>query len=248
MLSRYIGISFTKYFSSNGKATMTLSQPIQTPNQLITQVTRHQSTSIIKIYMNGVETYPLLVKGITSGILSGSADIICQLYFPPAKIDIDDSISQKQDIDIGRVVRFSSLGALFIAPSLHFWYGFLSRKFPNTGTLNTIIRLALDQLFFAPAFIASIFSLLLILDGKTLSDIHKKLEADLLNTIKVNFTVWIPAQFINFKLVPPHLQVLFANFVGFFWNIYLSYTGNKDVPPVKVTELVEKNDKSNKLE
>ena len=36
--------------------------------------------------------------------------------------------------------------------------------------------------------------------------------------------------FINFKFIPPHLNVLFSNSLGFFWNIYLSYASYRALP------------------
>jgi len=87
-------------------------------------------------------------------------------------------------------------------------------------------RLVLDQMMFAPCFIASFFVILAALDNKSYDEIKQKLQNDLYPTVKYNFSVWVPAQFINFNLVPPHLQVLWANGVGFFLNIYLSYAAN----------------------
>jgi hypothetical protein len=34
-----------------------------------------------------------------------------------------------------------------------------------------------------------------------------KLQADLFTSVKVNWTLWVPAQYINFKYVPVNLQV-----------------------------------------
>lgn len=37
--------------------------------------------------------------------------------------------------------------------------------------------------------------------------VKAKLQQDLLPAVKVNWILWIPAQFINFKFVPPNLRV-----------------------------------------
>jgi hypothetical protein len=36
---------------------------------------------------------------------------------------------------------------------------------------------------------------------------RSKLKADLLTTVKVNWTLWVPAQYLNFRYVPVNLQV-----------------------------------------
>jgi len=63
-----------------------------------------------------------------------------------------------------------------------------------------------------------------------------KLRQDWLNIVVTNYTVWVPAQFINFGSVPPKFQVLFANFVGLGWNVYLSHMSHR--------KIVKKSDKS----
>lgn len=88
-------------------------------------------------------------------------------------------------------------------------------------------------------FLGLFFVALGILDGQSLHEIEMKLRTDLYGTVVYNATLWIPAQLINFSLVPAPLQVLFANGIGFFWNIYLSYVGNKPV---------EDSDKENSIE
>ena len=45
--------------------------------------------------------------------------------------------------------------------------------------------------------------------------------------VTMNWAMWIPAQLINFKFVPPQYQVLFANFVALFWNAYLSWASHQ---------------------
>lgn len=65
-----------------------------------------------------------------------------------------------------------------------------------------------------------------MLEG-TPEKIPDKIKNDLLQTVAMNYAVWIPSQFLNFKYIPPHYQVLWANVVGFFWNVYLSMSANK---------------------
>jgi hypothetical protein len=58
-----------------------------------------------------------------------------------------------------------------------------------------------------------------------------KLGSDWMSAVLANYSVWVPAQFLNFKFVPPGFQVLFSNFVGFGWNIYMSYATHKNIKP-----------------
>jgi Mpv17 / PMP22 family len=87
----------------------------------------------------------------------------------------------------------------------------------------------MDQLLFAPVFLPAFFSVVLIVDG-TPEKIGGKLQSEMLSTLLTNYSVWVPAMFINFKFIPPHLNVLFSNSVGFFWNIYLSSASYRSIP------------------
>ena len=172
-------------------------------------------------YLTLLKDRPILTKCVTSGLLSCGADVVCQLQFAEKTVDKKDTV-----LDAWRVLKFSGIGAFFVGPVLHYWYGFLSRRFIGASLFTTVQRVALDQLFFAPLFIPAFFSIILILDGKP-ELIVDKLKSDWASTMVTNYSVWIPAMFLNFKFVPPTLQVLFSNGVGFGWNIYLSYMSYK---------------------
>ena len=45
------------------------------------------------------------------------------------------------------------------------------------------------------------------IQGKSSQDVRNKLRNDLKPTVIANWKLWVPAQFINFRMVPPHLQV-----------------------------------------
>lgn len=69
------------------------------------------------------------------------------------------------EIDWGRSARFTLVGAAFVAPVLHNWFGFLARRFPGKAASSVVKRVALDQLVFAPVFLASFLSVIMLLDG-----------------------------------------------------------------------------------
>ena len=50
--------------------------------------------------------------------------------------------------------------------------------------------------------------------------------------VVANWKLWVPAQLINFGLVPLHFQVLFANGVAVAWNTYLSWATHREAPSV----------------
>ena len=184
-------------------------------------LSKSSSENLWTKYNDQLKKRPLLTKCITSGLLSLAADILCQVGFSPTEPE-----KSTTSLDAARAAKFTALGAFFTGPALHFWYGWLGSIIPGGQLSSVLKRLLLDQCFFAPTFLTSFFSIALLLDG-TPEKIIGKIRSDLWSTVQANYIVWVPCQFINFMLVPPHLQVLFANAVGFFWNIYLSYSTYK---------------------
>jgi hypothetical protein len=98
----------------------------------------------------------------------------------------------------------------------------IARLFSNPGTASALSRLVLDQVFFAPIFIGGIVSAVMFLEGQG-HNVQAKLKSDLFTIVKSNWVLWVPFQFINFRFVPQHLQVLASNVVALGWNTYVSW-------------------------
>lgn len=166
-------------------------------------------------YSKRLETHPLLTKGITSGIIAGSGDAICQWIVASSSDDIS--------WDWVRTSRFVVLGAVWVAPITHYWYDALSHVFlPGIRTRAKVLqRLTLDQFGFAPIFCSSFLAGLWVLEGRT--EIWEPLQLVIPGVIQANWALWIPAQIVNFGIIPLKYQVLFGNVVALVWNVYLSW-------------------------
>ena len=70
---------------------------------------------------------------------------------------------------------------------------------------GALLRLALDQLVFAPVFISAVVSSIMALEGAA-ADVPAKLRTDLGTMVRSNWALWVPFQFLNFRFVPPALQ------------------------------------------
>jgi len=202
-------------------------------------------------YLRALERRPILTKAITSGCLTFTADVICQVCAPnkeglrqlkakhasentsSAGSSNDNEISLHELqlrlslIDGKRLGIFTTLGVFYIAPCLHFWYGFLMRAISGVSARATLTRVFFDQSIFAPVFLGGLFANGLLLEGRP-EAVRAKLAKDLPPTVLANWSVWVPSMLVMFRFCPAHLQVLFSNSIGFFWNIYLTYAMNKD--------------------
>jgi len=180
-------------------------------------------------YLQLLETHPMLSRSITCAVLNGLGDIFSQL------------VVEKTELSLKRASTFTLLGLLYVGPMLTLWYGFLTRAVTLTGVAGVATSLVLDQLLFAPPFIASIMALLTTVEGKP-QNIMPKLKQDWPEAVKVNWMLWVPAQYINFQFVPPNLRVLAVNFVALTWNVYMSWSAHKEVlvpAPVPLLEVAK---------
>ncbi|RHY92021.1 hypothetical protein DYB26_009408 [Aphanomyces astaci] len=101
-------------------------------------------------YKKYLEAYPLTTKCLTSAGIAGTGDVLCQVAF------------ESKPFDVRRFATFTALGGVFIAPTLHVWYGFLNRVVAGTAATAVATRLVLDQFVFAPSFLATFFGVLLV--------------------------------------------------------------------------------------
>jgi hypothetical protein len=189
-------------------------------------------------YSTKLDTHPLLTKGISSGLIAGSGDFLCQLFVDRNVVNEDENVgivskgeressSLLASWDPARTGRFAILGAFLVAPGIHYWYNALSmRLVPGAVTVSNVFkRVALDQFAFTPFFLQVWLSALWTLEGETPIDTIPSRMMEATPTILVaNWILWIPAQIINFRMVPVKYQVLYSNVVALFWNVYLSST------------------------
>jgi len=167
------------------------------------------------VYLDCLESNPLITKILTTAFLVGGGDVIAQLF-----------IEKNSSLDPHRSMKMLIFGGCIVGPSLHFWYNFLNRTFTVAGTSGALQRLACDQGIFAPTFIVIAFTFMLGMDGR-IHDVPVHLKEHWWPTTVTNWVLWIPTMFLVFRFVPLSLQVLVVNGVALIWNTYLSFVGHK---------------------
>ncbi|XP_054729634.1 mpv17-like protein [Anastrepha obliqua] len=163
----------------------------------------------------------LLFEGVRVSAIMAVGDVICQKVVEKREL---------RDVDLKRVLKFSSVGLLYIGPALKFWYGSLDKIVPKNGSTfkRGLKKMALDQICFAPVFLAGVISVFGLVNGDEPAVIKERLRKDYKTVLTGNYMLWPPAQIINFTFIPINYQVVFAQFVALFWNIYLSLKLNDD--------------------
>mmetsp|Transcript_20462 Transcript_20462/g.60898 ORF Transcript_20462/g.60898 Transcript_20462/m.60898 type:complete len:128 (-) Transcript_20462:1062-1445(-) len=77
------------------------------------------------------------------------------------------------------------------------------------------------------------------MEGRDPIESIKKSFVDLPENVKACWAVWVPAQLINFSVVPHHLRIPFVALVSFLWTIIISGMRGrlevKETKPVTMT-------------
>lgn len=213
--------------------------------------------NILRSYNEFLKRKPLMANMVTSGILFGAGDAIAQ------GISIYKSLenSQQYHYNIGRTIRNMIYGGILFAPIAHRLYGFLNNRvrFPwkigrEAGRvqlgLDTLARVAFDQLVWSPVGIVLYFGTMSLLEEATSSSAggknlvgrawdrgEAKVKSQFRATLVANWQVWPVFQAVNFSVVPPAYRVGAVNVVSVLWNAFLSARNSAPVPPQVVETL-----------
>jgi len=175
--------------------------------------------SCASLFANGLELYesalasaPLATKCVTSAVGFAVADVVAQT--------LSGGFS-----DPKRFLGNSVFGLILYGPASSAWYGVLDQYvYPEIADspIAVTAKTALDQLIWAPILITGLFAWDLQCKGENMSEeLPGKLNRDLLNTLKVNWTFWPVFHLINFRFVSPADRILYINCVQVLYNVFL---------------------------
>ncbi|KAK7866369.1 hypothetical protein R5R35_003292 [Gryllus longicercus] len=134
-----------------------------------------------------------------------------------------------EEFNVKRLFNYSLVGLVYVGPSLRIWYGGLDKMFPSSGRKLQYKKVLVDQGIFAPAFIASILTILMGINGEKPEAIKEKLKQDYKDILITNYKIWPAVMIVNFSFVPVNYQVLVTQTVAVLWNIYFAWKANQPV-------------------
>merc|ERR1719182_1130156 len=173
-------------------------------------------------YNTQLVTNPLVTKAVTAGVIIGAGDAAAQLL---------EGSKTGAAFDPARYLRWAVFGLVLQGPWNHAFYLLLDGALPPTPdpfTISTLEKVGIDQFIQAPIFTVIILGFFAIVEGKGLDFAKDQVKNDLGGILVKNWSVFLPATFINLAFCPPELRVLFLNCVFFGWVIYLSLFLNAD--------------------
>lgn len=149
-----------------------------------------------------------IVFGSLSGLAELSQQVLLYKAFPTK--------GQRRSLDWPAVGRYVVLGAAMFAPVLTVWYRWLDRVLPGTSAKVVMQKVAVDALLLDVPFYTAFYTVLNMLEGRSLGAAWAEVKAKLIPTIIFSVVLWTPAQTINFRFIPPHMRVIYMACVTFF--------------------------------
>ncbi|EJD04619.1 uncharacterized protein FOMMEDRAFT_107423 [Fomitiporia mediterranea MF3/22] len=173
--------------------------------------------SMLRAYNALLQRRPMATQCATAAVLFGAGDVIAQ-----------QAIEGKgRDHDFARTARITFYGGALFGPIMTKWYQALNRLQFASPVKAVVYRVWLDQAVLTPAAVVFFFSSMTFLEGKGISEATRRVETAYVPTLLRNWGVFVPAQIINFSLVPTHMRFVFVGVVSLFWNTYLSYANTQ---------------------
>jgi protein Mpv17 len=154
-------------------------------------------------YLRALETRPILTKSITSATLYVGGDALAQKL---------DGTLDRTGYDVARGRTALIWGGLLFAPIAHGWYNkFLNPLIPGSNGSAVWKKVLLDQTVWACASNAAYLTCSNMLMGKSFDQSKSIAEQQFWPVMNVNWMIWPAIQVINFRFVPPPLQVPVIN-------------------------------------
>jgi len=219
----------------------------------ISQTSLHSSvTDAVGALDNFYHTAPYASAFMTCSIKASAADLVAQTSSRSDTYDVGYPQSKEADIDSRkehpiifegiepqRNIAFILYGGLYQGMAQQFIYGTIFPSIFGTGTeFQTVCLQVLFDLVIISPFLclpvayltkASIY-------GQTPQQGLENYWNDLRFKGLLNryWSLWLPAEFITFGLIPLHLRILFIAFISFFWLVMLSKisSSNNEMKPV----------------
>ena len=183
---------------------------------------------IFRWYDSAYKKHPFTAAGSTMAIKAGLCDFIAQKLSNPSC-----------DLDYFRAAKFSFFCISYVGCFQHMVFNILyPRLFPGSGWKTALKKTLFDNFVHSPfVYLPAYYSYKGLIElqydsgNVTGSGVSAAVASGLqeyrekgLSVLYSCWGLWIPAQLINFAIIPPNFRILYNAAVGCLWEVYLSST------------------------
>lgn len=131
----------------------------------------------------------------------------------------------RKSLDLLRNTKFVAFCTLYVGSFQHFLFNIAyPRLFPGAGWLPALKMVATDAFVHTPLLYFPVYyALRATFRGESPLEGLDEYMVEGWVALKACWVLWIPAQFVNFYLVPRQYRIVCIAVVGFVWEIALAY-------------------------
>jgi len=182
---------------------------------------------IIRVVKETFRKYPMIANSTVYGTMCVGAEFSQQILTKR----ILNKTEPQEPIDMDVLGRYAIVGTLISPNILYFWYKWLDKAFVGTAPKIIVKKLLIDQFIMTPPFYVVFFVTMSLLEGK--KDLFEECRQKFIPTFKTSCVFWLPAQAINFMLVPPPARVIYVGMCSFIWINMLCWIKRNDYNAIK---------------
>ena len=175
-------------------------------------------------------TRPLTLACVTSCAKATAADAVVQTC-----------VERRAELARERSCAFALFGFVWMGAGQYLVYvRILDSLLPRTTNATAVAKVVLDQFIHVPLVFMPLFYLtdgwveavargeeVLACLPHAAHHASYRYKREIRETMLANWQIWLPAQFVCFRLVPGHLRVPYVACVSFVWTMVLSVLQGK---------------------
>ncbi|CAH1367455.1 hypothetical protein MTP99_008696 [Tenebrio molitor] len=128
--------------------------------------------------------------------------------------------------DTPTIGRYAIFGTTVQGPLLTVWYRWLDKKFVGTSAKVVVRKMLLDQFFMTPQILVIFYVAMSIMEKK--QDLFEECQHKFIPTFKTSCMFWLPAQCLNFSVIPSTFRVIYVGTCSFAWVNILCWIKRQD--------------------
>ncbi|GLC55817.1 hypothetical protein PLESTB_001032000 [Pleodorina starrii] len=171
-----------------------------------------------KNYNDTAQKYPMATGVVTTVIKTSAADLFAQKV-----------VERREEVDWRRHGMFVMFGFGYLGCWQYYLYNDLFVRWckPITTLVghygSAPLKTFIDQCIHHPIlYFPSFYTLKGLVEGRPISDSMADYREHLWDNCKALWMIWVPAQMVNFTVVPLHLRIPFVAGVSFAWTVVIS--------------------------
>lgn len=170
-------------------------------------------------YSDVAKKRPFITGFITTGFKTTAADIFAQKV-----------MERREEMDWRRNATFTAFGFMYLGGFQYFLYNKVFQrlchhlKYTHGQTVAVGSKVFLDQALHHPFMYFPVFYSIkaLAYNQPVYEYATTKYKNEIWDTVRALWCVWVPAQVINFSVVPMHFRIPYVAGVSFLWTVILS--------------------------